>query len=164
MKSVPEKLSEDLVPRDSLEHKVPPLHPELPWGVEGQQLQQHRAHSPQRQMPLFSHWQCSWQVPICSWKLISKGPFHHWLHFGFSQLGQEVRRQRLYENGWSWVKELTAMVRSGVYPNPVPGYWDFPSGPVAKIPWPRLIPHATTKSLHVATKDPACQKNSTCHN
>ena len=103
MKSVPEKLSEDLVPRDSLEHKVPPLHPELPQGVEGHQLQQHRVQCPQRQMPLFSHWQSSWQVPICSWQLISKGPFHHWLNLGFSQLGQEVRRgcMKMAEVGWN---------------------------------------------------------------
>ena len=46
--------------------------------------------------------------------------------------------------------------------------WDFAGGPVAKIlcfqlrgpksdPWAgNWIPHATTKSLHATTKDPAC--------
>ena len=57
--------------------------------------------------------------------------------------------------------------------------WDFPGGPVVKIPWgPSFnpwpgIPHATTKSLHAATerfpyattKDPAhCNEDPACRN
>ena len=52
------------VPTDSLQHRMP--HSTL-----NSHLQQHRFQALQRQlqMPLlFSHWQCSWQVPICSSK------------------------------------------------------------------------------------------------
>ena len=53
MKSVPEntQLSKDPFHQFSWHTKSLILHPELPSGqVEGQQLQQHRIQSPQRQM------------------------------------------------------------------------------------------------------------------